>query len=46
MELVRELITKLEGTEGHDEAVAAVRAMVCPVCGCKLAAAVDAAEPS
>ena len=45
-DLVRELIAKLEGAEGHDKAVALVRAMACPVCGCKLAAAVDAAGPS
>jgi hypothetical protein len=46
LDLVRELIAKIEGTEGHDKAVAVVRAMTCPVCGCKLAPAVDAAGPS
>lgn len=44
--LVRELIAQIEGTEGHDQAVETVRAMDCPVCGCRLAAAVDAAGPS
>jgi len=45
-QLVRELIAKLEGTEDHEKAVAEVRAMTCPVCGCRLAAAVDSANPS
>jgi hypothetical protein len=44
--LVQELIAQIEGTEGHDKAVAAVREMHCPVCGCRLAAAVDEAGPS
>ena len=46
MQLVRDLIAQLEGTESHDQAVATVRAMTCPVCGCKLAAAVDEAGKS
>jgi hypothetical protein len=41
-QLVRDLIAQIEGTEGHDKAVEEVRAMTCPVCGCRLAAAVDA----
>jgi len=45
-ELVRDLIAQLEATEGHEQAVAEVRAMKCPVCGCKLAAAVDDAAKS
>jgi rubrerythrin len=45
-QLVRELIAQIEGTDGHEKAVEAVRAMTCPVCGCRLAAAVDAANPS
>ena len=45
-DIARDLIAKLEGAEGHDKAVAMVRAMVCPVFGGKLAAAVDAVEPS
>jgi hypothetical protein len=45
-QLVRDLIAKLEGPESHEQAVAEVRAMTCPVCGCRLAAAVDAANPS
>lgn len=44
--LVRELIAKLEGSESHEQAVAEVRAMSCPICGCKLAPAVDAGNPS
>jgi hypothetical protein len=46
MQLVRNLIAELEGTEGHEKAIAEVRAMTCPVCGCKLAAAVDEAGKS
>ena len=43
-QLVRDLIAQLEGSEGHDKAVETVRAMNCPVCGCRLAPAVDAAD--
>src|SRR6185436_9791375 len=43
-QLVRDLIAKLEGTESHEQAVAEVRAMSCPICGCRLAPAVDAAN--
>jgi hypothetical protein len=43
-QIVRDLIAQLEGKEGHDKAVETVRAMTCPVCGCRLAAAVEAAE--
>jgi hypothetical protein len=43
-EIVRDLIAQLEGKEGHDRAVETVRAMSCPVCGCRLASAVDAAD--
>lgn len=46
LDFVRDLIAKLEGAEGHEKAVALVRAMVCPVCGCRLAPAVDAVGPS
>jgi len=45
-QIVRDLIAQLEGKEGHDKAVETVRSMSCPVCGCRLSAAVDAAEPS
>jgi hypothetical protein len=44
--LVRELIAEIEGTEGHEKAVETVREMNCPVCGCRLAAAVDQIGPS
>lgn len=45
-QLVRDLIAQLEGKEGHDKAVETVRGMECPVCGCRLASAVEAAESS
>lgn len=35
-QLVQELVAQLEGQEGHDKAVETVRAMSCPVCGCRL----------
>jgi hypothetical protein len=45
-QLVRELIAQLEGTEGHEKAVETVRAMSCPVCGCRLANVMGPADPS
>lgn len=36
-ELVQELIAQIEGQEGREKAVAAVRDMRCPTCGCSLA---------
>ena len=45
-QLVRELIAQLEGAEGRDKAVETVRAMSCPVCGCRLANVMGPAGPS
>lgn len=46
-QLVRDLIAQLEGQQSHDQAVEAVKAMSCPICGCRLAEAVGAlADPS
>lgn len=45
-ELVRQLIAQLEGTQGHDKAVETVRAMSCPVCGCRLADVMGPTDPS
>jgi hypothetical protein len=44
-ELVAELIAELEGRESREEAIAEVRAMRCPVCGCSLAEAVPGDAP-
>ena len=46
-QLVRDLIARLEGEQGHAQAVETVRTMTCPDCGCRLAEAVSAlAAPS
>jgi hypothetical protein len=46
-QLVRDLIAQLEGQQSHEQAVEAVKAMSCPLCGCGLAATVGAlAEPA
>jgi hypothetical protein len=46
-QLVRDLIAQLEGQQSHEQAVEAVKAMSCPICGCRLAEAVSSlADPS
>lgn len=46
-QLVRDLIAQLEGEQGHAQAVETVKAMSCPVCGCRLGEAVGAlADPA
>ena len=37
-QLIQELVAELEGQEGREKAAEMVRAMACPVCGCKLGA--------
>jgi hypothetical protein len=45
--LVRDLIAQLEGQQSHEQAVETVKAMNCPICGCRLAEAVSTlADPS
>ena len=43
--LVADLVARLEGRESPDAALAEVRAMRCPLCGCPLAEALPAESP-
>jgi len=37
-QLIADLIADLEGTQGREKAAESVRAMACPLCGCRLGA--------